>query len=274
MNHEQIKKITANAIEELAASLIAGRSETLETYLATMSRFHRYSLHNVMLITLQKPTASRVAGFHTWRKLGRFVRKGEKGIVILAPLVRNNPVVQEVPAEELAPMLYGFRATYVFDVAQTEGRDLPDIGRVQGDPQEYLTRLVNLVRVKDITLDYSADIAPALGTSAGGKITLLPGMEPALEFSTLVHELAHELLHRTERRKDTTRSMRETEAEAVAHVVSKGIGLETGSASQDYIQLWHGDAAVLMQSLELVHSTSACILSSLQPAEEQDTQHG
>jgi hypothetical protein len=191
MNQEQIKKITANAIEELAASLIAGRSETLETYLATMSRFHRYSLHNVMLIALQRPTASRVAGFHNWRKLGRFVRKGEKGIVILAPLVRNKPVVQEVPAEELAPVLYGFRATCVFDVAQTEGRDLPDIGRVQGDPQEYLTRLVNLVHMKDITLDYSADIAPALGTSAGGKITLLPGMEPAQEFSTLVHELAH-----------------------------------------------------------------------------------
>ena len=221
MNQEQIRKITADGIEELAASLSAGRSEALNNYLATMSCFHRYSLHNMMLIPLQKPTASRVAGFHTWQKLGRFVKKGEKGIVILAPLVRHKPVVQEVQVEEVTPMLYGFRATYVFDVTQTEGRDLPDIGRVLGEPKAYLTRLVKLVLESGIALDYSVEIGPAFGTSPGSKITLLPGMDPAREFSTLVHELAHELLHRTERRKNTTRSMRETEAEAVSHVVCR-----------------------------------------------------
>ncbi len=274
MNFEQIKKMASNCIDELAASLSAGRSETLTNYLATMGRFHRYSLHNVMLIVLQRPTASHVAGFHTWRKLGRFVKKGEKGIVILAPVVRRTSLKQDNLSEEEPEVVCGFRAAHVFDVTQTDGRELPAIGQVQGAPREHLTRLVGLVRDSGITLDYSEEIAPALGTSSGGKITLLPGMEPAREFSTLVHELAHEFLHRSERRKDTTRTMRETEAEAVAHVVAKGIGLETGSASQDYIQLWRGDAAMLMQSLELVHMTSARILRSLLPADEQGELHG
>ena len=263
MNLEQLKKMTTSSIEELAASLSAGRSEALNNYLATMGRFHRYSLHNVMLIALQRPTASHVAGFRTWQKLGRFVRKGEKGIVILVPLVRRNPVTDEVTSDKPLNPVYGFRPAYVFDVTQTDGSELPSIGQVQGHPQQHLERLISFVRDSGIVLDYSAEIAPALGTSAGGRITLLPGMGPAREFSALAHELAHEFLHRTERRKNTTRTMRETEAEAVAYVVSKGIGLETGSASQDYIQLWHGDAAILMESLELIHSTSSRILASL-----------
>ena len=89
MKSEQIKQITNKAIEQLIAALNEGRSETLTQYLAAIGRFHRYSLRNVMLIASQKPTATHVAGFHTWHKLGRFVKKGEKGILILAPIVRR-----------------------------------------------------------------------------------------------------------------------------------------------------------------------------------------
>ena len=85
MNSENIKKVTNQAIEQLIAALNEGRSETLTQYLAAIGRFHRYSLRNVMLIASQKPTATHVAGFHAWHKLGRFVKKGEKGILILAP---------------------------------------------------------------------------------------------------------------------------------------------------------------------------------------------
>ena len=85
MNSEEIKKLTDSSIEQLAYSLRQGKSESLGQYLRMIARFHRYSLHNVLLIALQKPDASHVAGFRTWQKLGRFVRKGEKGIVILAP---------------------------------------------------------------------------------------------------------------------------------------------------------------------------------------------
>ncbi len=89
MNSENIKKLTNQAIEKLITALNEGRSETLTQYLAAIGRFHRYSLRNVMLIASQKPTATHVAGFHSWHKLGRFVKKGEKGIMILAPIVRR-----------------------------------------------------------------------------------------------------------------------------------------------------------------------------------------
>jgi hypothetical protein len=89
MKAEQIKEITEKATEQLVAALDQGHSETLTAYLKAIGRFHRYSLHNVMLIALQKPNASHVAGFRTWNQLGRFVKKGEKGIVILAPVLRR-----------------------------------------------------------------------------------------------------------------------------------------------------------------------------------------
>jgi len=114
-------------------------------------------------------------------------------------------------------------------------------------------------------LSYSERIAPAKGLSHGDKITLLSGMKPAEEFSTLVHEIAHEMLHRGDRRTLTTKKVRETEAEAVAFVVGKAIGLETGTASTDYIQLWHGDANLLRESLEAVQQTAAIVLGAIAP---------
>ena len=89
MKSEQIKEITEKATEQLVAALQQGRSEALTAYLKAIGRFHRYSLHNVLLIAMQKPNASHVAGFRTWNELGRFVKKGEKGIMILAPIVRR-----------------------------------------------------------------------------------------------------------------------------------------------------------------------------------------
>src|SRR6266849_10073847 len=89
MKSEQIKEIADKATDQLVATLNAGRSEALTGYLKAIGRFHRYSFHNVLLIASQKPDASYVAGFRTWNQLGRFVKKGEKGILILAPIVRR-----------------------------------------------------------------------------------------------------------------------------------------------------------------------------------------
>src|SRR5215475_14380499 len=91
MKVEDVKQITNKALEELAASLESGRSEALTTYLKTMGLFSKYSLNNLFLIARQRPDARRVAGYQTWQKLGRYVRKGEKGIAIIAPLVRRKP---------------------------------------------------------------------------------------------------------------------------------------------------------------------------------------
>ncbi len=233
MKVEQAKQIASNAIEQLRQALEAGHSERLKEYLAAMARFRRYSWGNVMLIASQKPNATHVAGFHAWHKLGRFVKKGEKGILILAPIIRKKAETNSEAEADESSVAVGFRAAYVFDISQTDGQPLPEIGSVNGDPREYRERLAKFAAENGIALEYSDEIAPARGTSSGGKITLLPGQPPAEEFATLAHEVAHEMMHRDGRRSSTTKRIRETEAEAVAFVVCSAIGLEPGSAAQE-----------------------------------------
>jgi antirestriction protein ArdC len=264
MKSEQIKEITDRAAEQLVAALQAGKSEALAAYLKAIARFHRYSLHNVLLIASQKPNASYVAGFRTWNELGRFVKKGEKGIMILAPIVRRKAQnSEEEVAEEISRPIAGFRAAFVFDVSQTDGKELPQIGVVEGDPSEYADRLRRFASAQSIAVEYSEEIAPARGTSYGGRIALLPGQSAAEEFSTLAHELAHELLHRGDRRATTSKRVRETEAEATAFVVCHAVGLETGSAACDYIQLWNGDVQLLTESLGYIRQAAARMLEAL-----------
>ena len=270
MKLEDIKNKTKDAVDYLVQSLESGHSDVLAQYLGAMARFHTYSFGNVMLIARQKPDASNVAGIRTWNSLGRFVKRGEKGILILAPMIGKKRTQNDAPeptedAKRTESTLFGFRAVYVFDVTQTEGKELPTLHEVQGDVSGYRERLVQFVASQGIELNYSERIGPAKGLSQGGKITLLLGMQPAEEFSTLVHEIGHEMLHRGERRTLTTKQVRETEAEAVAFVVCQSVGLQTGTASADYIQLWHGDANLLRESLEAVQQTAAVILGGIAP---------
>jgi antirestriction protein ArdC len=265
MKSEQIKEITDRAAEQLVAALQAGHSEALTAYLKAIGRFHRYSLHNVLLIASQKPNASYVAGFRTWNELGRFVKKGEKGIMILAPIVRRKAEHDE-EREEISRPIAAFRAAYVFDISQTDGKEVPQIGVVEGNPREYGDKLRRFATEQGISIEYSTEIAPARGMSCGGRITLLPGQSVAEEFSTLAHELAHELLHRGDRRACTSKRVRETEAEATAFVVCQAVGLETGSAASDYIQLWNGDVQVLTESLGYIRHAASQILGALTDA--------
>jgi hypothetical protein len=280
MKFEDINNKTKDAVEYLAQSLESGHSEVLTQYLGAMAQFHTYSFGNVMLIARQKPDATNVAGIRAWNSLGRFVKRGEKGILILAPMVghrrsRQNEIATDIDTDNSADerkrvaQLIGFRAVYVFDISQTEGKELPTLTEVQGDVSGYRERLIEFVESQGVELNYSERIAPAKGLSHGGKITLLSGMQPAEEFSTLVHEIGHEMLHRGDRRTLTTKKVRETEAEAVAFVVCRAVGLQTGTASADYIQLWHGDANLLRESLEAVQQTAAVILGGITPKPEE-----
>ena len=265
MKSEQIKQITSRAIDELVAALNVGRGEALTNYLAAVAKFRKYSLLNILLITRACPQATRVAGYQTWRLLGRYVKKGETGIAILAPILRpRSEDSNERISDELRPAV-GFRSVYVFDVTQTDGAPLPELGSVSGDPGGYRERLEQFVREQGIALEYSARIAPAKGVSEGGKITLLPGQTPAETLATLAHEIAHERLHRADRRASTTKRIRETEAEAVSFIVCQAIGLESRAVSADYISLWNGDAAVLLGSLELVQHTAMEIIAAITP---------
>ncbi len=265
------RELIAANVQSLIEQLEAGKSDALTAYLDAMSRFHNYSFGNILEIARQRPDATRVAGLYAWNQLGRKVKKGERGIRILAPMIgfrRKKDDEQKQSSDPAAvnkPVLVGFRNAYVFDVAQTEGAELPKMREIYGNVGENRERLTAFVKAQGIELVFSEGIAPALGISYGGRIAILPGQSEAEEFSTLVHEVAHEMLHKAERRTTTTKVVKETEAEAVAFIVGKAVGLETGSASADYIQLYHGNAALLIESLEVVQQTAAVILAALEP---------
>ena len=271
------QQLIKQAVDFLLKQLEEGKSEALTAYLGAMARFHNYSFGNILAIARQRPTATRVAGIRTWNEFGRFVRKGEKGIQILAPIVGHRRRKDEQDAnanQEAKPasVLIGFRAVYVFDHSQTEGKEMPEFEHsITGEVGEQRERLIAFLDEQNIKLEYNEKIAPALGVSYGGRIALLPGQSKAEEFTTLVHETAHELLHKTERRTMTTATVRETEAEAVAFIVGQAIGLEMGTASSDYIQMYAGNAALLTESLEVIQRTSAVILGALAVEESEET---
>jgi hypothetical protein len=267
MKTEEAKEIIERQLESLGQALDSGHSEQLQDFLGVMARFHRYSLGNVLLIMAQKPDSTHVAGFHTWKSMGRFVKSGEKGIAILAPMVfkgdKHDASDSSPPEDPDDDRHIRFRVVYVFDVSQTDGEPLPEFAKVNGEPGEYSERLKGLVRQLDIELQYSNQLGGALGVSKGGTIVLQEGLDPAQEFTTLVHELAHEILHHGDNREGTTKQSRELQAEAVAFVVAESVGLSTGSASSDYIQLYRGDKKLLLESLDAVRKAAGTILEGI-----------
>ena len=271
-NENATQKLIRENVDFLIEQLEEGRSDALTAYLTAMSHFHNYSFGNILQIARQKPDATHVAGLYAWNQLGRRVKKGEKGIQILAPMIgvkrKKDAEAEQDITKQNVPVLVGFRAVYVFDVLQTEGKELPGMDGVKGEVGEHRDRLIDFIKAQSIELEFNEHIAPAMGMSYGGKIVLLPGQSKAEEFATLVHELAHEMLHKAERRTQTTKTVRETEAEAIAFVVSKAVGLQTGTASADYIQLYHGNALLLAESLEVIQKASAVILAALETKPE------
>ena len=263
------QQLVRENVQFLIQQLEAGHSEALTAYLNAMVHFPNYSFGNVLAIARQKPQATHVAGMWSWNQLGRFVKRGEKGIAILAPMIAktrkdDNPKPE---GDSKSRALLGFRKVYVWDESQTEGAPLPEMEKVTGEAGVYLDRLREYVIAQGITLEYNESIAPAMGAAFGTTIRILPGQTKPEEFSTLVHELAHLMLKHCERRTEITKTVRETEAESIAFVVGKSIGLKTSTASADYISLYHGNAALLAESLELVQQTSAVILAAIQPEE-------
>lgn len=264
MKTNYAKKVSEQAFNELVEAVEAGKSEKLTTYLKIMGRFHKYSLRNVMLIHFQCPKASHVAGFRTWQRLSRHVKKGEHGIAILAPIVRHKKTLladNEKNSEN--EVLIAFKTTYVFDIAQTDGKALPEFARVQGDPSDYTERLKEYISEQGIKVEYSNNTGLAEGISCGGIIKVKEGLSAAETFSVLVHELAHEMCHKDRDRKLKSKKIKETEAEAVAFVVCQGIGLDVNTAGSDYIQLYDGDKKTLLESLERIQQTAADILAAV-----------
>ena len=263
-NSGDTKELATRALDRLIAAVEAGQSEQLKAYLAMLARFHSYSLSNSLLIMAQFPQAAHVAGYRTWQKLDRQVRRGSKAIKILAPIMKRN---RRAADEEKT--VVAFRTVSVFDVSQTDGRPLPEPALVQGNPGRHVQALKDFVARRNVGLEYSDSLGSAEGVCLGGSIVLRRGLPPAAEFSVLAHELAHVLLHGGKASPAMSRTVRETEAEAVAFVVCRAVGLDDNSSASDYIQLYRGRKETLVASLERIRSVATMIIRAILPEERQ-----
>ena len=256
-------------IEHAVHAIVTG--DQWRQMLDVAARFHTYSPNNIWLILAQNPDATRVAGFHTWRKVRRQVRKGERGIAILAPMVsRIRPVTDADTAErpELVRVLRGFRVVYVFDVSQTDGNPIPDVTPTLlagEDNAGWYDRLAPLVATAGFTLGRK-DCAPANGTTnfTTRQVTIRPDLSPAQAVKTLTHELGHVLLHDDAERTALDRARMEVEAESTAYLICATLGIDTDNYSFPYLARWsQGDTELIQATAERAISCARRILTDL-----------
>jgi len=253
----------AKAVDEVRAS------STFQAYLNVQARFHHYSWHNSLLILMQAPSASRVAGFQTWKKLGRFVRKGERGIMIFAPCPFHREAKNEAGESESIDGIF-FKAVHVFDVAQTDGKELPDVDCpvVDADASILLNSLERVAGKRSISVKFEALGSKGFGyaTDKGASIVIDNTHPTGQQAKTFAHELAHCALHfgKTDGATTLTRNLAELEAESIAYVVCKHFGLDTTIRSSAYIALWQGDSKGLRASLERIASTARAIIDDVE----------
>lgn len=217
----------------LAEELAAGKSERLRAVLDFASQFHRYSLCNQALIRAACPAATYVAGYRTWQKLGYQVRKGERGIRILAP----RPYTRTADDGEEEQRV-SFAAVAVFDASQlTETPAVPSHrDSLPDDQQGRYAAVLAAVQAEGIRVEERDDLGTADGYSAGGLIALRQGLDSRNRTLVLLHEWSHELLHKGTAN-TLARARKEAQAEATAYVVSRHFGLEHPFAA-DYLQSW------------------------------------
>lgn len=254
-------------LDRLARAVDSVReSEAFRLFLDVQAKFHRYSWHNSMLIASQRPDATRVAGFKKWQELGRHVCKGEREIAIFAPCPFKRTVTTDDGQEETRQGLY-FKVVHVFDVAQTDGQDLPDVEvpDVQTVADALLARLERVATMRGIGVAFTDLESGHYGLSKGGAIDLANGHATGQQAKTLAHELAHEALHKGPKtRGNLDRNTAELEAESVAYVVCRHVGLDVEVRASRYIALWGGDSKALRDSLERISTTARDIIDDLE----------
>jgi hypothetical protein len=227
---KELNKQIEQHLEELAQATNKARtSEEMLHYLDFCAKFHEYSTGNIWLIMLARPDATYVAGFHKWKSMGRWVRKGEHGIPILAPVL-----IKEKDEEGLEEKrLVGFRVVYVFDVSQTNGEPLPPVPDWKSPEKnlELQKKLIDFAKANGIKVTIETLAGDTQGVSMGGSIVL----SPEAGTKTLIHEIAHEFLHHVENNQ-LSRAEKEMEAESVAYVVCSYLGFRNLS-SPNYLAL-------------------------------------
>lgn len=252
------------------------------------AKFHSYSFKNVMLILMQDPDASQVAGFRRWQELGRQVRKGEHGIAIYAPVTRKVEVENTTTHEtETRTRMVNVRIAYVFDVAQTEGDPLPEGPHPElvagAAPQGLLEELNSQIRAAGFTVQTGPIETPAGANGVTNytdhTVTVRDDLDEAQQVKTAIHELAHVLLHDPAQVGQGCRGQIEVEAESVAYLVASHQGMDVGGYSFPYVASWvsrteDADAAkVLEQTGRNVMATAKKILAPLTTVEASEKPH-
>ena len=316
---EEVK--TKFKIDEITEKLEKGigdllNSDKYKAYLNTMSKFHSYSVNNTILIAMQRPDASLVAGYDAWQeKFDRHVKKGAKGIKIIAPVkVKKQIVVQgehsnndtgdKIPiykpgetqedyekrmGQTTKEVEYtNFRVTTVFDVSDTEGKELPTLGvnELIGSVDGYEKLKMALEETSKVPVDYGLVTSGAKGffSPEMHKICVQSGMSEVQTVKTIIHEMAHALLHdKTDDPEQVvdpkTKNTKEVEAESIAYVVCQHFGIDTSDYSFGYIAGWSSDKDTkeLKASMETIRKTASkmicdceCAMAKQQEAEKSD----
>ena len=260
-------KAAHDKLVEAVSSIVSG--EDWQRMLKVASKFHHYSFNNQLLIYLQRPEATYVAGFRRWADLNRWVRKGERGIAILAPVRYKRTVEDEHGEEQNVNVLKGFRVTHVFDISQTDGEPLADLDAVKPQlldgaaPDGLWDALV--VQCSDVGYDVVREQRGSANgyCDFGAKhIGVRPDVSDAQAVKTLVHELAHAMLHNDD--VPRPRTIQETEVESVAYIVLNSLGLASDDYSFPYVARWSdGDVGVLKDTAARVTTCATRILAGL-----------
>lgn len=291
-------KTEKQKVQEITEKLEQGikelfESEKYKSYLNTMSKFHQYSFNNTMLIAMQKPDATLVAGYKAWQKnFERHVKKGEKGIRILAPSPykikeeqeKLDPITQELlldkngkpVMEEVEITIPSFRVVPVFDVSQTEGRELPDmeVNELLGSVEDYEIFMQALTGVSSVPIGYEEIEGEARGyfDKAAHRIAIQEGMSESQTVKTAIHEIAHAKLHDREQSQEIgevmakDRNTKEVEAESIAYTVCRHFGIDTSDYSFGYIAGWSSgkDMKELKSSLDTIRRAASELITDIE----------
>ena len=288
---------TAGKVKEITAQLEAGvkdlfHSERYQDYLKAMSKFHDYSLNNTLLIVMQKPDASLVAGFNKWRdEFERHVKRGEKGIKILAPAPykikkeqeKLDPDGKPVIGDDGKPVteqkeitIPAFKVVSVFDVSQTDGKEIPDIAvdSLTGSVEQYEDFFKALEQTSPVPVGFERIDSGAHGYyhNTEKRIALNEGESELQTVKTLIHEIAHAKLHDIDlnappeqQQERPSRRTREVEAESIAYTVCQHFGLDTSDYSFGYVAGWSSDKDIkeLKAFLETIRATASELITEI-----------
>ena len=276
-------KAALNRIEEGLATI--NTDEDWISFLRFQSLFYQYSFGNTIMIFLQNPEATYVMGYKAWNKLGRYVRKGSKGLAILAPCIKKVEVFKEPEnkseyhdqegEKETKKVLSGFRIAYVYDIADTDGSDemLPVLVKgLSGNSEserEIFIRLMNVIAKEFVVQEVNGTASKGSYNLETGIITVRSDMDYLQRIKTLLHETAHAYDFKMNPEEDIPRNRRELIAESVAFVVSMRLGLDTSSYSMSYIQSWLKEKEELKAIADTVQKVSYKIITML--AESDDS---